>query len=181
MVVPLTDQRHTGRWWGLCRVGDGAVMMPVRAAQQRPWIEQRDGGRVDQPTQIIKGCAKPIVGFRNLPFLRRRTVPTVAVHSEPAPEKGKSRWVGEFAGKPLLIESHGERPWQCVLHLGKEAQVLGEATATVTACEVDWAGDLDGDGHLDLFMSIDDETELLLSSKAKTGELVGVALSEPTP
>jgi hypothetical protein len=54
-------------------------------------------------------------------------------------------------------------------------QVLYSAPAEANepAWEILWAGDLDGDGKLDLYLQLGDERILFVSTKAASGQVVG--------
>jgi hypothetical protein len=174
MLVQYNDPGHAaGRWWGLCKTGDDATLQPVNAIVQPPFVVQRDGGTIEQPTLRIAGCDEPIAAFRNLPFLRRRPVPAVSFAHETHGDT--TRYSADFAGQHVLLESHATDDGAgCALQLGpppSTPQPLSEA-----GCELVWLGDLDGDGRTDLLI---DTTvgnyaarQLFLSSAAKAGERV---------
>jgi hypothetical protein len=83
---------------------------------------------------------------------------------------------------PQLADTASRRPSQFEISDGIRKQILRTWPDGFSdqMCSLRWAGDLDGDGKLDLYMWLSDhynvtEHTLLLSSLAKKDELVGVA------
>jgi len=74
---------------------------------------------------------------------------------------------------PLVLSAHGQRQQLAVL--SRDGDV-----PDFKGLRLIWAGDLDGDGKLDLLVDITNHyngsgSALFLSSKAKSGEIVGLA------
>lgn len=182
-----TEAKSGQQWMALVGEGQGSSLRKVTIHVERvtdiyDQPGQKSGKEVSIATPIKQESV--IVLLRGMP-LREGAVPT-------------ARYSGEGdAGKPLQITLPDA---QTTYKLGIEC-VGGRCPLTLSAngtsqrlfvfnedadagdfkgLRVIWAGDLDGDGKLDLLVDVSNhynggDTALYLSSKARNGELVGQA------
>jgi len=184
-----------GRWAALVAEGSGAALRPVRVSVVAVRDELLDnegeatGKRVDLSPEL-----DPIVLLRGAPSLRPGPVATALVRHPIGLMSGAEAHLGTVSYQLSLRCAEvppvsGQRQEACDLLLQSESiqQVLFTYRAYFTredrywASErspmVLWAGDLDGDGRLDLLVDTSDhynvtEMRLYVSSPAKPDALV---------
>jgi hypothetical protein len=181
-LIP-SPEMGPSKWLGLFRDGDGydwretQVTMRWRQADADEHKGKWHGVQVKAEAPM-----KPLLMVQGLPELEK-VIPEAAGY--PAHE---AQWL---TSKPLVILFGGQRYWlemvsigpykktrlELVLRAGKERQVLDRIVPTdAGGYSLEWAGDLDGDGKLDLLFTASEISEnaiLMLSSHAKARELVG--------
>jgi hypothetical protein len=140
-----------------------------------------------KPDSVKSGVEVKLAGEATLPVMLIRGLEARASLTPLSPE-AEATGLSEF-GKPVplgeaaALETFkvGARGARLELRVGEVKQTLFEAAETDTdGWSLRWAGDLDGDGKLDVLLTADthyavETFRLFLSSKAKKGQLVGEA------
>ncbi len=176
-----------GPWFGLVAVRGGYDWKRVRLAIQAVRDEildepgQATGKRVSvsgpSPVFLAQGVVRAGSG-------KVKSCDLIAKSAEEATEQVRQyglngqtyrlRWSG-----PLDSPNAAAKPAQLVLESGGMSQVLYSWPEGFIEghCEIIWAGDVDGDGRLDLYLYLGDRSNvvqhtLMLSGGRKAGELV---------
>ncbi|HVZ74007.1 MAG TPA: hypothetical protein VHJ20_16620 [Polyangia bacterium] len=165
----LSSDFATAGWWAVCGDGDMSLR-PVTVSAIHIKCED-DGGREIR----LAGCAAPVFLLKGVPTLEARAVPSAALSraAQDMPPttisfRGETRRL-EVKGRDVWLVGRGARQW--LLRLPSDdfsARNVG----------VRWAGDVDGDGKLDVLVEAQDEDSfdyLYLSSFARRGESLHVA------
>jgi len=184
----------TSRWWAVCLDDDaGPAARPVR------WtVHRRSDDCFGDDARIVKvqGCRSPLFLVRGLAMPTARPLPLAVLPGSPdggsdAPwpvnkaheliaflaadyAAGRSVLDGRFAGQSWQVEiiARGDRADAFLIANGKRQWLF---KVDHEGIDMLFAGDLDGDGRLDLFIQDGDEAPLfylLLSSAALPGELI---------
>ena len=182
-------QARTGeRWYGLFHVPSGFTWRPVTITTRRvndPVVDE-DGEKTGVGV-FVKG-ASPVVLIKGLNGLEAKKVRGVLDRPEgldlPRSEALELSMPEERVYRLRVADrrvSDGapQKTSRLVLEAGSQKQVLYEWPTGLLDqhCELIWAGDLDGDGKLDLFMALSHhynvvEYTLFLSSKRSGSNLV---------
>ncbi len=181
-----------GRWWALCTDGGRDALVPVEVGVK--WERAPEPGEGRQARVEARGCEQVVVLVRGVGEARTRELP-VARHRVVMEERGSGergedlvRRVEEvlFGEQRFRLQtsrwSWGEGPelraWS------GHSSWLGQHLHPEADWALRWAGDLDGDGRLDLV--VDEErpgeaprVHLFLSSSARGRELVGEVDAPP--
>jgi len=190
-------------WWGIFPEGDGYSLQraPVTMTLEEDAMmsdspDNPTGKRVRVPQEampvlLIQGLKDPVQGPLITPAtlsLPRPVYPgkglDLRLHGVAQPE-----FVGVYAlGKVVTFSSasdFGFENYEIVLYSGERGAVTEQTLAVIPGVtdgkpQLEWAGDLDRDGKIDVLYNITDHyvvthLVLFLSSAAKTGELVGKA------
>jgi hypothetical protein len=174
-----------GEWLALC--SRGARYSLVAGSWERT-VEPMPGGR-----GLVQGthsaCAEPLLLVRGGGLKTRRRVATAklgSVRGTFSPSRERADIADPFTfGRQRGVMMHRrigeEGGFALDLQLGGVSQRLSEVSNSDDgSVRVNWAGDLDGDGRLDVIVSTHlgkgaGEDSLYLSTLAKPGELVGLA------
>jgi len=189
----------TSQWWALCQEDAGFATRRVRLSTRTVRDDTCFGGE----GRIVKvqGCAKPLFVARGLPMPTKQPllVASLAGRSDagaggpwpvqlwpepvwplsPDSEHGIVGAEATFAGHAWRLEiANGGERGAAFLAVGGKRQWLFDLDGD--SVDVRWAGDLDGDGKLDLLIQDGDEGPrffLFLSSAARQGEVVHAVAS----
>jgi hypothetical protein len=174
--------RSGDRWLGLLH-GPSGYMWKVVALKTRR-VNDPVGEQTRERTGIeVSAAGNPILLTKGIIGLLGTTVRTVLDSPDglALPEKDALE-LGAYRIRVIdrrLGDSAPEKPSRLVLESEGKSQILYEWSTGLLDqhCELLWAGDLDGDGKLDLFMILSDhynvmERTLFLSSKRSIGEFV---------
>lgn len=183
--LPATE----GEWWVLCAEGTKAVVRQTTLSQRPAQGEGLQNSAVEI-TSPDCSVANVILLFRGVAAARRGPVDTVALR------RSLYEWPLRTQGTPLKLGSNvyelttewgtvrkgGEDqmpPYKVILSVGAtQQQVLAEMKQTNDAGpHLDWAGDLDRDGRLDLVLQtpthyVMADSDVYLSSLAMDGRIV---------
>lgn len=170
------------RWLGLYADGDSSWVRPVEVDWKR---SELDGNRRHLYVVRPAGVVVLMVGVPNVRIGRARTVlrHTESMHTDQESvdlRMGSTAYsLGVTAGDPRACDG------TVTLSDGERSQVLFTPEMDPFDCDephfdVHWAGDLDGDGRLDLLATFsvkysNHPRRLYLSSTAAPGDLVGRA------
>lgn len=172
-------------WLGLVPVGSGYAWQLRRLT-----VESVHDGIVDDEGQktglaVGAGSPEPLFLLKGMDFLaasvvRRATGGEGEELDSGSPlrlHQGKRAY--SIRTTHARVQENSDQPTELVLESEGKRQVLGrwESGLVDQHCELVWAGDLDGDGRLDLFLDVSDHYNvwrrvLYLSSKAGEGQLV---------
>ena len=185
-----------GRWYAMTIAGARVSMAPVRV-HLRKAPNVRKTGDPNMPGAWVDANSQDSVLFmvRKGPWERRGRFPTWFLgHARfspgkklPLPSPLSKRW-SIIASKARSFPQNGGWAYEIIVRDGAtlRSQVLGSWMLGVSP-EIQWIGDLDGDGRLDIFVS-DDSSEtgsrswtLYLSTKSKGRQVFGTAASFKTP
>ena len=164
----LASEIESPGWIGLFVENGSASVRPVTLTTRRePLCDE------NKPELFVETVPKGAVAvFRGIPGIKPRNVARIDVEELPA-----AMHLGQ-RGYSLRLE----RDSDVVLREGKKTQVLYSTggSADDPHFTIIYAGDLDGDGRLDLLTNFSRKYSvnpmvLWLSSKAKNGEIVGEA------
>jgi hypothetical protein len=201
LVVPgyhhkddLLADFKTSQWWALCQEGEGLAPRRVRLSARTVRDDTCFGG--DGRMVEVRGCARPLFVARGLPMPTKQPLLLASLVGQndagaagpwpvqPWPEQvwpllpdfeaGVVGQAATFAGHAWRLEivNGGERGAAFLVAGGKRQWLFDLGGDSV---DVRWAGDLDGDGKLDLLIQDGDEGPeffLFLSSAAREGEVV---------
>lgn len=176
------------RWLGLVQTGNRFQWRPVRlkvTAVNDPIIDDPESNSQTGKQVSVSGLS-PVMLVRGLAGLPQQRLAQAAMAERPVGgldaseisfEVGASRY--RLSIPPIIEEYHPDRASEVRLSAGTRSQVLYRWPngRPDSAANVVWAGDLDGDGKLDLLMELSDhynviESTLFLSSRSGPGELV---------
>jgi hypothetical protein len=152
-------------WQALCASKEGAFVQPVDVTL-RPFHDEMADHKPEQQTGrevVVRGCAKPIVILRDVHGVAAGKVASARVISA---GKGDKRTARIRLGREVF-DLRRERTSDNVLKLVLEHAWSSETLLTwrddggPTEWKVRWAGDLDGDGRLDLLLEDDGESTVL--------------------
>lgn len=168
-------------WWAICRDPKSQTedqLAPIKLAfRRKPW-EVADG-KVWIPK--VTGCRSPVVLLRDLPFLTARAVPKAKVVRTLKKDGGRSYAIRHGIERYTLDDSEtgppSNRQHRVRLIGPQRSQNLKDDEYRMRPVELLWAGDLDGDGKLDLLLQVPSHEaatiyRLFLSSAAKGDDLL---------
>jgi hypothetical protein len=187
-----------GRWFALVVDPSGASLRPVRVSVVivRDEIIDEEGEKTGKRIELSPGV-DPIVLVRGIPALKAGRVATALVEQPvdvgarlEARLRDRLYSVAVRCVEIPPVEGQQQERCDLLLRAGAAEQVLFsygtyfDGNQRIWASErmpvVHWAGDIDGDGRLDLLLDTSDhynvtEMRLYLSSRAKDGALVSEA------
>jgi hypothetical protein len=175
--------KHGESWLGLFREGSKYSIRRTKLTVSKV----KEPGSVDIEVGTERS-ARSLFLVRNMPFIKEREVTTVwdeeTTEQASMPLSDKPRTF-VLAGKTYTLTVEGTKEGRLakgsklVIDSGKDRQVLRTLDNDCSDCAwtVIWAGDLDLDGKLDLFMDLADQPEttekvLFVSSQSIGGKLV---------
>lgn len=200
------DAKTGETWWGLYQDGEGFTLRPTVIKVDRVYdpMGDEDGeatgkkvtaAGIEQPMLLIHGLPDPKEGPVKSSFSGSRFV--FPGDYEDLPCDWRSDQDDQNSGDDYHLSALGTgldgKYWPVItdynLMLYRNTSNGGGETQRLTfteRCDMDgrpvmlWAGDLDGDGKLDLLMDLTDHYNitaltLFLSTSAKEGEIVGKA------
>lgn len=127
----------------------------------------------ERPVMLLRGVTP-----------RAELKPLLATDAAPLYEFGKPLTLGDATFEAIKL---GERSGRIELRVGEMKQTLFEcAECDQDGWSVRWAGDLDGDGKIDLLITAgphyaQETSRLFLSSKARKGQLVNEVAKYEAP
>ena len=193
----LPDLHKRWNWYGLFRQPDGkyalrAVQLQYAVADYRN--ENEEGGVLDTEilTQVVGVAEQPLFLIGHIGKLTERS----NISGDYAYEKqGESKFMSGYTlpkedllrPYDITIQKHSaENEWDYSVFLsnasGKKQEIRlpnlkDSANERVSPFELQWVGDLDGDGRYDYLCNMGDKwggIMLYLSSQAKSGEAAGL-------
>jgi len=176
---------RTAAWWAVCARAEGPVLAPVKLSIEEVHCEDEGGRQI----RVSEGCEQPIFLVKGAGRAEPRPLTTASVGRTVRDEGHNTvtfdnrTWRLATAGDDVFLEGNGRRQWllkrpaKTFFPLDGRGRGLDKRRPTKVRPRVDvrWAGDLDGDGRLDLLLESSDETSfdfLFLSSLARRGEIV---------
>jgi hypothetical protein len=164
----LPDDVTKPGWWGVCKTSAGAQLQPVQISLRAGKFCGERGGRFVRAA----GCSEAVFMVRQIAGLARRALPVATIETQT--DGGTDTTFLTLGQRPYQLENVGE---QLFLTLDGKRQWLMPTSRVA----VDWAGDLDGDGGLDiLFDDLEDRGSVLfLSSAALPGEFLHAVADAP--
>jgi hypothetical protein len=168
-------------WFGVFSDGDGSRIAPVDVH----WTAELDAG--DSTFALILSTDVPTLLVADVPGIRPGPVMAVFPFAQPLTAEERSQTIA-LGTTTYALTLGGSDPMLCdatvALSDGTRSQPLYSAVQQVFSCDeahfaVDWAGDLDGDGRLDLVTTFSPKysvfpRRLYLSTAAAAGDLVGL-------
>lgn len=173
-----------GLWWGLVKDQDAFSLRPLKVKATPLALDEARPKVMDGVEVGTVEDAEAVVLVRGLK-LAPRAVPAAKDLRVEGNAAGDQKVAGAFEGEPfeLWSESMGEGSAKAILRLRMGSQT--HALLVLEDCEdctwdLLWAGDLDGDGRLDLLIGtthLENKglLRLFLSSKAKAPGLAALA------
>lgn len=184
----VTEPVGTSTWLGLFQDGAGYAWRSTQVhVQWAPNLLAEDRNtRWTSKTIRVSGGERPVVLVRGLPELAK-----VSVHvaqfarwkpSDLSPGELKVRLADSLYTVKMLAPPESKGKASILLASGGRQQLIDRIDSTEKDWHVVWAGDLDGDGKLDLLVSAEDgegrsHLNLMLSTYAKGGEMVHTVAS----
>lgn len=182
--------RKADLWLGLFRSNGEWAWRPVNLRLRRVPDILDDVTPLGWDVRVAEMPPEPVLLVQGLPELASQQVTTVYYRgwnpSLPSKSHRRSIQLGE---RQYSLELSNPKPWDGALGPGATL-TLREAGVAQTlyalpdggndaGWSLHWAGDCDGDGRLDLYVTVTShynvaERRLYLSSKAKAGQLVGL-------
>ncbi len=184
-------KEEAGRWKGDGWIGwsrDESILKPVRLTIASVPKAQTD----DDDEVTVEHVPKVDYAVRCIPIVRPGPVPVGRRHIDNLPVLNESLLIGESRRLGITL---GDRKYELRLEStkeslhdarvvftdGRQTQVLysGEGAVDEPHYDIEWAGDLDRDGRLDLIVNLNSKYslhpyQLFLSSRAPPGQLVGL-------
>ena len=173
----------TSTWLGLFRDDSGYAWKATRVQVQWAPNPLSEDGKSRWTSKVIRVAdqGQPIFLLKGMPELEK-----VSIHaaqyvqrkpSDASPSELKIQFNSSFYEVRMLAESEKEKKAELVLISGSRRQVIDRLDPNGKDWQVVWAGDLDGDGKLDLLLYAEDDDvsshlKLMLSTKARPGEIV---------
>lgn len=176
-----------GVWWGLVKGADGFSLRPLRVKATPLSLDEARPKVMDGVEVGTAEDAEAVLLVRGLK-LQAGPVPAATDLKLEGNEAGAQKVTGAFQGEPfeLWSESMGEATAKAILRLRMGSQT--HAVLVLEDCEdctwdLLWAGDLDGDGRLDLLIGtthLENKglMRLFLSTKAKAPALAALAATQ---
>jgi hypothetical protein len=173
-----------GLWWGLVKEADAFSLRPLKVRATPLALDEARPKVMDGVEVGTAEDAEAVLLVRGLK-LAARPVPAAADLRIEGNEAGAQKVTGAFQGELFEIwsESMGEGSAKAILRLRMGSQT--HALLVLEDCEdctwdLLWAGDLDGDGKLDLLVGtthLENKglMRLFLSSQAKAPALAALA------
>jgi hypothetical protein len=184
-VTELVPGIESGAWWGACKGPGGDVDVRGVKLKLKRFRSEAGGDDADEKTGRevqVKGCDAPLFLFRGVQNVKEGAVGGAKVTSKDDGWKSTAELALGGAVSRLRIDSLPDkaepqrRAWKLVLEAGGAAEVLDSGlTDRPPRVAPRWAGDLDGDGRLDLLLEDRNEgttLRLYLSSSAVPGRQV---------
>jgi hypothetical protein len=176
-------------WLGLFKQGENYSLLPVVLTVENfhDAIVDNDESEKTGKEVTVLGQDKPVFLIRGKGFTQSRVVKTVFSGAKPIDNIFNETY--EFAGKKYnlkvqtiiirkKVSTSLNETSKLILSDGKTEQTI----YSIERCDdchwqINWAGDLDGDGKLDFYLNLSDHynvanLKLFLSSEAESGKLV---------
>lgn len=181
-LVPGIDR---GSWWAACKTSSGDVEVRAVKLKLKRFRSEAGGDDADEKTGRevqVKGCDAPLFLFRGIQNVKEGGVAGAKVTSKDDGWKSTAELALGGATSRLRIDSAPDkaepqrRGWKILLESGGTTDVLDSGlTEHPPRVAPRWAGDLDGDGKLDLLLEDRNEgttLRLYLSGSAVQGRQV---------
>lgn len=175
-----------GAWWVLYKEKEsGSWMLKLAMTEIRPSAMKADSKGRQSGVEIgVSGLEDAMLLIRNLPANAGGTLVVAESVATTGKEGAEQRATGAFRGEPFAIWSEA---MGSLFALRLESGGVNQVLCLLPDCEdctwdLLWAGDLDGDGKLDLLVASTGEKSrgtlrLFLSSAALPHQRMGLAAS----
>jgi hypothetical protein len=178
------------RWLGLYVSKGGSLLRltPVRVKPVEDPVDEEAHGAKSGKEVSVRRRPEPVFLLHGATMLRPGPVETVRGHSLELTRTSDYRLLLAGVSYRLKVVAHRHRV-RLILSQGRQQQILYSVSQAEfedsTGWSLDWAGDLDHDHRLDLYLTVSDnyngsEKKLFLSSTARRGRLVRELANFPT-